>query len=191
MVRRVFALWSALSLLLCVGTCALWARSYWYEDRADYCFGTTRELRMAHTPRQLLIASSVRGEFGLEWIKGIWWECDVGAPWPGWGRSLGGEIEPWQMERRWPRFRCEYRTYDVVGGSSVVHELSVPTWSLATLLTAPAGLRLFARCHTRRRIRRHLCMTCGYDLRATPQRCPECGAVPQPPFRNIATKGTS
>ncbi len=56
-----------------------------------------------------------------------------------------------------------------------------PTWPF--ILTS--GF-LFA-AHARRRrgeawqASGNLCIFCGYDLRATPHRCPECGAIPQNP----------
>ena len=40
------------------------------------------------------------------------------------------------------------------------------------------GLWLAGRYRRRRRERSGHCAVCGYDLRATPERCPECGAVP-------------
>ena len=58
--------------------------------------------------------------------------------------------------------------------------LIAPYWSLA-LLTAPLPLlRLRAILLHRRRSRRitqNLCSSCGYDLRASTEKCPECGTT--------------
>lgn len=53
---------------------------------------------------------------------------------------------------------------------------------LATLGFAMIGAAFclyFHRTGLRHPVRFGLCPNCGYDLRATPERCPECGAVPE------------
>jgi hypothetical protein len=62
----------------------------------------------------------------------------------------------------------------------VRRELIVPFWLLAVLtLPLPAlwSLRFRRRRVRARRAALGLCLDCGYDLRATPGTCPECGAV--------------
>jgi hypothetical protein len=54
------------------------------------------------------------------------------------------------------------------------HELIVPFWFVALVLVAVLAMLFRLR---RPRPAPGLCATCGYDLRASPQRCPECGAV--------------
>ena len=57
----------------------------------------------------------------------------------------------------------------------------VPVWFVAALTSALPAFNLRSRLR-RRRLRRavapHNCLACGYDLRATPERCPKCGAIP-------------
>lgn len=61
-----------------------------------------------------------------------------------------------------------------------VQSLIVPYWILAVgglaLAVLPARYVATARCQ-RRRHREGRCIVCGYDLRGSPARCPECGAA--------------
>ena len=49
--------------------------------------------------------------------------------------------------------------------------------SFATGAAALIGIVIRDRRDGKRR-RSGVCASCGYDLRATPERCPECGALP-------------
>jgi hypothetical protein len=59
--------------------------------------------------------------------------------------------------------------------------ITIPSWSATlVLMLLPVGRVLgigmkMARAKRRRGL--GLCFACGYDLRATPERCPECGTV--------------
>ena len=57
--------------------------------------------------------------------------------------------------------------------------LVVPYWmDILTAALPLAGAAVRAALRSRKR-RAGLCAACGYDLRATPGRCPECGAEPR------------
>ncbi|HYO10192.1 MAG TPA: hypothetical protein VER17_14580, partial [Tepidisphaeraceae bacterium] len=51
----------------------------------------------------------------------------------------------------------------------------LPCYLVALLTAALPATALVRRRRARRRAGRGRCAGCGYDLRASPQRCPECG----------------
>jgi hypothetical protein len=65
-------------------------------------------------------------------------------------------------------------------------------WWPCLLAGALPAARIFrwVRRNRLRRLRRLAgqCVNCGYDLRATPERCPECGSVPRGRWVKILTR---
>jgi hypothetical protein len=59
-----------------------------------------------------------------------------------------------------------------------IHHIQLPLWAMSALTGAWPIAMIFARVLRKlRRRRRGLCRRCGYDLRASPQQCPECGML--------------
>jgi hypothetical protein len=77
----------------------------------------------------------------------------------------------WLTSRsRWAfMWETEKHGYDIGNRREVV----APAWFLAVLLLIAPILWFLSR----RRSRVSICSKCGYDLRATPDRCPECGTI--------------
>jgi hypothetical protein len=72
----------------------------------------------------------------------------------------------------------EHRDAAVTG---LVDGVIVPYWLLSLLFALAPVWWANAWRHRRREVQRQrkgLCPACGYDLRASPERCPECGALP-------------
>jgi len=66
---------------------------------------------------------------------------------------------------RWDRFSTSWR------GAAV----RVPLWPVASSAAVMPAWGLLAMIRRRGKYGVGCCPSCGYDLRATPQRCPECG----------------
>lgn len=55
--------------------------------------------------------------------------------------------------------------------------VTFPLWAAVLAFGLPPLLVLLRRERRRWRAAKAFCVSCGYDLRATPGRCPECGRV--------------
>ena len=194
MKRRLFTILSALSLLFFVAVITVWVRSQFFCDHAVFTTGagddryTSCTLRLYtgyagvwlnryHYPtagRRAFVVGALNGRTEPLYS----WTVSSYRP----ARRLH---EPWRDRASWniglPRFKFERepptQMWDAEGVSFMTVVADIPLWTLA-LASALLPLYWFiAWRRTRRRARYSLCPSCGYDLRATPDRCPECGAA--------------
>lgn len=176
MLHRPFGIPTTTSILLCVATCALWVRSYWVQDVVGWCRTDPAD------PSRLITynVTVIQGTIGLNSMSGPTAVLNSVSPGP-FHRTVAAEpesraenaeggflsragFEHGRVEIRWLRVTIE-------GGS-------VPIWLPATVAGLLPLLGVTRSIRRRLRTRSNFCSACGYDLRATPDRCPECGAVP-------------
>jgi hypothetical protein len=191
--RGLFTLCSAVSLLLCVALCALWARSYWVEDwfeRRSFDPPGPHPHGLDDPPRMTdLTAVAARGRVWVLVETRLWLNEVVTMRDNEWGGSEmtewtrrpatarpGRPNDTWWTRRGFRAARRHPRPGDLRQYAS--WEVGLPLWApaLATALLPAIWIRGATR--NRRRRRAGLCPACGYDLRATPGRCPECGTAP-------------
>jgi hypothetical protein len=164
--RRLLNLVTILSLLLCVAVCVLWVRSYYsgsewatYQaaDGAYFCAESCRGAVRFARGRSELVGNLPTGwnlfhgvnSFDVTWLRPEPAYEFLGIGFAATNNGVTGTASRW---------------------------VSVPhAYLLAATLLLPARQAWVGVQARRRRTRVGVCPACGYDLRASPGRCPECG----------------
>lgn len=184
----LFTIVSALSLLLAICMVFLWVRSYWGCDSIGWvAFQGTYD-------RGVDLYSSP-GRIGLGFFHCIdhhpEWDSPAFLP-----RRAEFTAETRADPPYGPHGRYNWGSFDFVydGGDDrpgqrfqdIIRIVEVPSWSvvLCSLLLPSSWIISRRPLRTRRRLALGLCTAFGYDLLASPDRCPECGTP-------VPTKGVA
>ncbi len=184
MLRKTLTILSLLGLLLSVG---LWLASYfhvvaysrqracaisagtflWSSDSPDVLYGAFRSHGARGWVRNSLL---LYDEAVIHWDDGHTkrYRLTDGIDWTSAGFS--------NLETRWtPGYSKNTR------GIVLILPLWIPSLLLIALIFSLGVIPLLRR---RKRSMLGLCISCGYDLRASKRRCPECGACFEKPKRS-------
>ena len=160
-----------LCLLLFLASLAGWIRSYFVSDQLSYT-----------TPKPVILGVAY-GKGTLDFVRATFHPSafietpdSLALQKPKAGLELTHEKpeerNDWQdvqPQRQIHFLGAKYRSGQIVFFHA--QDITIPFWMLVLLFGIYPAIRLIR--HRRRRSGH--CPTCGYDLRATPERCPECG----------------
>jgi hypothetical protein len=169
---------TVLSLLLCLIAVALWVRSY---RTMDQYFRADRGITTAWM--------SLKGQISLTVISVPDWTQTM--PKRDWEWSSNPvfrgaiSIEPYEP-KGWEHVFGVGRLHQDLTSPALATAYTRSAWwvmyrtavVLSAVLPAMWLVRFYSRVRRKWRIAHVHCPVCGYGLRATPERCPECGTIP-------------
>jgi hypothetical protein len=191
MKRWLFTIGWVLSLILCVATIVLWVSSYWliyeiwrYNLTGGLHWGYVRVMRAQSDFGRITIRREMVPYRPNTFDSVLYpYAGDMKKHWQ-LLRATPGDVSPRLRDCLGFRFSSQRVVISPSAGgdgiSNTTYVVAIPDWFFVLLFASPSVIPLRRKLLLRRRQRRiagGLCSTCGYDLRATRERCPECGAL--------------
>jgi hypothetical protein len=167
--RKLVNLATFISLVLAVASALLWGRSYYVSDTVEATRG--QQSGQALDPISGWSLWSGRGSIGLGYYHFSLRSPD--ATRFDWVTNPVSRLSPPRGIWEWLGFRSarQRRPPEFLSWS-----VGLPTPLLILLFSMIPFLWYKRKRHSRRQ-QHGQCVACGYDLRATPKRCPECGTL--------------
>jgi hypothetical protein len=162
---------TVVSAFVFVGIVVLWVRSYFVTDHLAGVRRVVVGNGVIQVSFEFISDNGSLVYFRREWLRKA--DAEVTPRW-GWVQTYRAANQPRDVVVRLRTFR-----WDGISGRNQSTRIGwVPHWPFVVAAGLMPGARLLLWFRRRRRRRTGHCSACGYDLRATPERCPECGAVP-------------
>ena len=166
--RKLFTLAAGASAVLCLASAVGWVDSY---RTARVVRGRGARPRDSAEARSV-VATSFKG---VTYVSGLRYSADARLPAGGQELRLG--TLPFEKVAippdAWSRAGFQHRVVRVPGGAGQL--FAVPYWFWVAADAVLPSLWVIRRRRARNRRAVGCCPACGYDLRATLDRCPECG----------------